>query len=75
MILCLQTELVNWFIRDPACWEDIGFDAVVITIKNTQEAEKVRGRLCALGIRPAMIYHFEQKELFWRFAEADGILK
>lgn len=62
-------------VRNPADWEEIEFDAVVITVKNIQEAEKVRGRLCAMGIRPSMIYHFEQKELFWRFAEADGILQ
>lgn len=60
-------------VRNPADWAKMEFDVVVITIKNPKKAEEIRRRLCETGMEPSEIYWFEQKELFWRFAEADGI--
>lgn len=61
-------------VENPEKWRTMEFDIIVITIKNRHKAEEVRARLCELGVEPSRILHFEQKELFWRFAEADGIL-
>lgn len=69
-----RMEESDFDVMNPIEWMNIEFDVVVITIKNPVKAEEIRVRLCELGIEPARIYHFEQKELFWRFAEADGIL-
>lgn len=62
-------------VRNPADWTKLDFDVVVITIKNVDKAKEVRAQLNGIGIKDSKIYHFEQKELFWRFAEADGILQ
>lgn len=61
-------------VYDPEKWMELEFDLVVITIKNTSKAKEVHDRLCELGIEPERIRYFDQKELFWRFAKADGIL-
>lgn len=62
-------------VKNPSVWRELDFDVVVITIKNPDKAKETAAQLCALGIDPAKIRHFDQKELFWRFAEADGILE
>lgn len=62
-------------VKNPLEWTYMEFDVVVITIKNPDKAKEVRNRLCEIGIEPSRIYHFNQKELFWKFAEADGILQ
>ncbi|MXP74999.1 glycosyltransferase [Lachnospiraceae bacterium WCA-9-b2] len=61
-------------VTPPEEWTEIEFDVVVITIKNSVKAQEISSGLCQMGIKPSKIYYFEQKELFWRFAEADGIL-
>lgn len=61
-------------VRNPEEWKGLQFDVIVITLKNVPQAQKVRRRLLEAGIEQERIYHFEQKELFWRFAEADGLL-
>lgn len=62
-------------VKNPKDWAKLDFDVVVITIKNVGKAKEVRAQLNGIGIKDSKIYHFEQKELFWRFAEADGILQ
>ena len=61
-------------VRNPEEWKGLQFDVIVITLKNVPQAQKVRRRLLEAGIEQERIYHFEQKELFWKFAEADGLL-
>lgn len=51
------------------------YDYVVITIKNPTKAALIRRQLEALRIRPEKILWFEQRELFWRYAEAEGLLQ
>ena len=49
------------------------FDYVVITIKNPKKAEEVCARLEDF-VDADKILWFEQKEIFWKYAEADGLL-
>lgn len=51
------------------------YDYIVITIKNPAKAALIRRQLEALKIRPEKILWFEQRELFWRYAEAEGLLQ
>lgn len=61
-------------VKNPSDWRNIEFDFVVITIKNPDNAKEIFSKLSELGIEPSRILHFVQEEIFWRFAEADGIL-
>lgn len=48
------------------------YDVVVITIKNSLKAAEVKERLIKDGIPACKIKWFEQKEIYWKFAEANG---
>lgn len=48
------------------------YDLVVITIKNPQKAKEVRKSLILIGVPLEKIRWFEQKEIFWKYAEVDG---
>lgn len=50
------------------------YDYIVITMKNKTKAEKVKEILSEKGISSDKIIWYEQKELFWKYAEADGLL-
>lgn len=62
-------------IQPPEKLEWMDYDYIVITIKNTKKAAMIRKQLEELGIKPEKILWFEQKELFWRYAEAEGLLQ
>lgn len=51
------------------------FDMLVITIKNSSKAHEVKEQLIEAGIPEHKIRWFEQKEIYWKFAEANGWLK
>lgn len=51
---------------------ELEYDAVVITIKNPQKAQEVKSSLVALGISEEKIRWYEQKEIFWKYAEVNG---
>lgn len=51
------------------------YDVVVITIKNPSKAQEVRGQLVEVGIPEYRIRWFEQKELYWKYAEANGWIR
>lgn len=61
-------------VQPPEALHDMAYDYVVITIKNQAKADEVRNRLEKLGVEKYSLLWFEQKELFWRYAEAEGIL-
>lgn len=61
-------------VKDPEKWKEYDFDLVVITLKDSKKAEEIKKKLCNLGMDRLQIYHFEQKEIFWKFAKADGLL-
>lgn len=50
------------------------YDYIVITIKNPEKAYQIRKQLEKIGIESHKILWFEQKEIFWKFAEAEGLL-
>lgn len=62
-------------VETPEVLKKWDYDYVVITIKNPNKAEQVRRQLEELEIVPEKILWFEQREIFWRFAEAEGLLK
>ena len=68
----IKDELLE--IHEPKWILDKEYDAIVITIKNRNKAYDIRKRLEADGIESSKIKWFEQEEIFWRFAEADGLL-
>lgn len=52
-----------------------GYDTLVITIKNPEKAQEVKQRLEGIGIPGHKIRWFEQKEIYWKFAEVNGWIK
>lgn len=65
----------DFHAEPPSMLEKWSYDYIVITIKNAGKAKQVKAKLEELGIAPKKILWFEQKELFWRYAEAEGLLK
>lgn len=61
-------------VREPGDLDKIIYDYIVITIKNPGKAQDIRNRLEQMRIPARRILWFEQKEFFWRFAEAEGLL-
>lgn len=58
----------------PGSFIQTEYDVVVITIKNPSKANEVKGQLMEEGIPGYKIRWFEQKEIYWKFAEANGWL-
>lgn len=52
---------------------ELEYDYVVITIKNPTKANEVKEKLAEM-IPMEKILWFEQPEIFWKYAEADGLL-
>lgn len=69
----IQDEVLK--VQSPKLLTRMEYDCIVITIKNAGKAEEVRERLKALGVENSRILWFEQKELFWKYAEAEGLLE
>ena len=51
------------------------YDVVVITIKNPSKANEVKEELVEAGVPEHKIRWFEQKELYWKYAEVCGWIK
>lgn len=51
-------------------WQEYEFDYVVVTYKYSPKAEETRRHLLDLGIDEEKILWFEQKEIFWDYADA-----
>ncbi|MCI8940319.1 MAG: glycosyltransferase [Dorea sp.] len=65
----------NLKVNPPETLKEEEYDYIVITIKNPVKAKQVKEKLKESGVEPGRILWFEQKELFWRYAEAEGMLK
>lgn len=50
------------------------YDYIVITIKNPTKANEIKYKLIETGIPQSKIIWYEQKELFWKYVKADGLL-
>lgn len=59
-------------VLSPSRLPELEYDVVVITIKNPQKAREVRQDLTTLGIPEEKLLWFEQKEIFWKYAEVNG---
>lgn len=62
-------------VQSPSSFSQMDYDYIVITIKNKRKADEVRQQLIKEGIKAEKILWFEQKEIYWKFAEAEGLLK
>lgn len=51
------------------------YDMVVITIKNVAKMQEVKGQLTETGVPEYKIHWFEQKEIYWKYAEVNGWIK
>lgn len=69
----IQDEVLG--VESPEALKTLDYQYIVITIKNPGKAEQVKAQLEELGVAPEKILWFEQKELFWRYAKAEGLLK
>ena len=54
---------------------DWNYDCVVITIKDEKKTQEIKKKLIAVGVDGQKLLWFDQQEIFWRFAEAMGVLK
>lgn len=61
-------------VKSPDLMISSGYDYVVITIKDAIKADEIKKYLLNLGIDGKKIMWFEQDEIFWKFAKADGLL-
>ena len=52
---------------------ELEYDYIVITIKNPAKASEVKFKLEELVSKEKILW-FEQPEIFWKYAEADGLL-
>lgn len=62
-------------VQSPKLLKEDIYDYVVITIKNLGKAKQVREQLEEFGVEKDKIFWFEQPEIFWKYAEADGLLE
>lgn len=60
-------------LEEPSAGPDC--DSIVITSKNHDIAETVKEKLIDRKIPGAKIFWFRQEEIFWRYAEAMGLLE
>lgn len=51
------------------------FDSIVITTKNEEIANKIKGILLRNDIPTNKIFWFKQEEIFWKYAQAMGLIK
>lgn len=66
---------IGLLVQSPDILSELEYDYIVITIKNPTKATQVRMRLEEIGITPEKIIWQEQPEIFWKYAEADGLLE
>lgn len=62
-------------IRSIDTLKEIEYDYIVITVKNPEKAEWEREFLKNIGISAEQICWYEQQEIYWKFAEANGYLE
>lgn len=59
-------------VKSPDRLSELEYDVIVITIKNAEKAREVKQNLILQGIPEEKTLWFEQKEIYWKFAEANG---
>ena len=61
--------------QPPEKLSQMDYDYIVITTKNPGKASQVREQLEQLGAASDRILWFEQREFFWKYAQAEGLLR
>lgn len=65
----------DFFVESPISLSNYVYDFIVITIKNSKKADEVKQKLLELRIPNEKVLWFEQPEIFWKYAQADGLLE
>lgn len=63
----------NFKVESPEKLKNMDYEYILITIKNPKKAEEVKKKLLEY-VKEDKILWFEQRELYWKYAEADGLL-
>lgn len=76
---CVDYEWEKYQDRDPVVVspdtvDPDAYDILVITVKNPNKAMEIKSQLLEAQIPEEKILWFEQKDIFWKFAEAEGLL-
>lgn len=76
---CVDYEWEKYKDRDPVvvspdAVDPDAYDILVITVKNPNKAMEIKSQLLEAHIPEEKILWFEQKDIFWKFAEAEGLL-
>lgn len=76
---CVDYEWEKYQDRDPVvvspdAVDPDAYDILVITVKNPNKAMEIKSQLLEAHIPEEKILWFEQKDIFWKFAEAEGLL-
>ena len=50
------------------------YDILLIAVKNKEKAEQIKRQFVDLGVEKERIFWFEQQEVYWKYAEAEGLL-
>lgn len=61
-------------VLSPEILNVLDYDFIVITIKNAKKAKEIKECLQELGAEESNILWFEQKEIFWKYVEANGLI-
>lgn len=59
-------------VYPPERLPEMDYDVVIITIKNPPKAREIKNSLIRLGIPEGKLRWYEQKEIFWKYAEVNG---
>lgn len=68
----LHNNSVHILAPDALC--NMEYEYLVITIKDQKKAQSIKQKLVEDGVEESKIRWFPQDEIFWRFAEAEGLL-
>ena len=79
-VACVDYEWEKYKDRDPVVVppdtvDPDKYDCLVITVKNPNKTMEIRAQLLEAQIPEEKIFWFEQKDIFWKFAEAEGLLE
>lgn len=62
-------------VASPEVLKHLDYDYIVITIKNAKKAQQIKNQLVEYGVDRECIFWFEQREIFWKYVAADGLIE
>lgn len=72
--ICLINNNLDFTMPSVEQLRTLSFDYIVITIKNRDKAKQIKAQFIELGVEEKKILWFEQPEIYWKYAEAEGLL-